>query len=746
MKQVTQQNKTGEIRVETVPPPALKPGHVLVQVRCSVISAGTERTSLETKKLSLWQRAKRQPELVAKVLEQVKQYGIIQTYRRVKTRLESTSSLGYSAAGVVIAVGESVAEFKPGDRVACAGAGYANHAEYIVVPKNLCAKIPKGVEFDHAAYTTIGAIALQGVRQAEPTLGETVVVIGLGIVGQLTIQLLKANGCKVVGIDLDLWSVRMAHEVGADLALERGGADIKNVVLSFTKGIGADAAIITAATKSNDPVQLAGELCREKGRVVLVGDVGLELPRGPYYMKELDFRLSRSYGPGRYDPSYEEQGYDYPVAYVRWTEKRNMQEFLNLVAVKKIDLTKVTTHHFPVEKASAAYALITNRSAYKYEKYLGVILQYGKERPEELAATVVVDAGERKPSPTALKVGFLGAGNFAQASLLPHVRRFSEVALVGVCTGTGLNAKNVARSFGFQFATTDPKEILANEEIGTVFIAARHNLHASYTVEALKAGKNVFVEKPLALSPEELQQIIVTYKKTASPKSRLTTSPREIVNLSHGVNQSPILMVGFNRRFAPHMQQVKRFFADAVGPYAIQYRVNAGFLPKTHWTRDPTEGGGRIIGEICHFVDLMQFVTVSTPATVYAEPLGKGSAGTADDDSIVVTIAFQDGSVGVITYLANGDSSVPKEQIEIFSTNRTAIVENFKMLTLHQQGKKRTFKLSAIEKGHKEEVRQFLLSVRDGKPSPISLESAVTTTLTTFKITESLQRGVRVSV
>ncbi len=734
MKQVTQQNKTGVVQVESVPVPSLKAGHLLVQVRSSVISAGTERASLESRRMSLVQRAKRQPELVVKVLEQVRQYGIVQTYRRVKARLESTAALGYSAAGVVVAVGDGAGEFKPGDRVACAGAGYANHAEYALIPKNLCAKIPKGVEFDEAAYTTIGAIALQGVRQAEPTLGETIVVIGLGIVGQLTLQLLKANGCTVVGIDLDPWSVKIAKESGVDLALERAGADVKNVVLSFTKGIGADAVIITAATKSNDPVQLAGELCREKGRVVLVGDVGLELPRAPYYRKELDFRLSRSYGPGRYDPGYEEQGHDYPVGYVRWTEKRNMQEFLNLVAAKKIDLAKVTTHRFPVEKASAAYALMTNRSAYKYEKYLGIVLQYGKEKAEEPAATVVVGSGESKPSPTALKIGFLGAGNFAQASLLPHVRRFSGVSLVGVCTGNGLNAKNVARTFDFRFATTDAREILGNQEIGTVFIAARHNLHAPYVIEALKAGKNVFVEKPLALHADELKEIVAVFNKINSPKSAIR-NPR-----------SAIVLVGFNRRFSPHGQQVKRFFADAVGPFAIQYRVSAGLMPTTHWTRDPVEGGGRIIGEVCHFVDLMQFITDSTPAKIFAEPLGKGSAGSADDDSVAVTITFQDGSVGVITYLANGDSSVPKEHLELYSTNRTAIIDNFQLLTLYQQGKKRTFRLSAIDKGHQEEVRQFLLAVRDGKPSPISLGSAVTTTLATFKIMESLQRGVPVSL
>jgi polar amino acid transport system substrate-binding protein len=734
MKQVTQQSKTGSVQVESVPVPALKSGHLLVRVRSSVISAGTERASVESRTSPLWQRAKRQPELVAKVLEQVRQFGLLQTYRRVNARLESTVALGYSAAGVVIAVGSDVSEFKPGDRVACAGAGYANHAEYVVIPKNLCAKIPKGVEFEQAAYTTIGAIALQGVRQTGPTIGETVVVIGLGIVGQLTLQLLKANGCKVVAIDIDPWAVKVAGNAGADVALVRGEADVQNTVRSFTRGVGADAVIITAGTKSNDPVNLAGELCREKGRVVVVGDVGMELPRGPYYMKELDFRLSRSYGPGRYDPTYEELGKDYPAGYVRWTENRNMQEFLRLVATKHVDLAKLTTHHFPVEKAPAAYALITNRNAYRYEKYLGIVLEYHADVTDGIAAKIVVDTEHRKLSPHALNIGFLGAGNFAQASLLPHVRKFSETSLVGVCTGNGLNAKNVARIFGFQFATTDPAEILANQDIGSVFIAARHHLHAKFVVDSLKAGKHVFVEKPLALNAEELEGVIIAYNKSRSPKT-------SIVN-----RQSPIMLIGFNRRFSPHAQQVKRFFEGAVGPFVIQYRVNAGFIPRTNWTRDPIEGGGRIVGEVCHFIDLMQFVTSSNPVKVFAEPLGSAAAGSSDDDSVAITVSFENGSLGVITYLANGDASVPKERVEISSTNRTAIVENFQRLTLFQKGKRREFKLAVVDKGHKEEVRQFLFAVREGKPSPIPFESVVTTTRTTLKILESLRLGVPISV
>ncbi len=610
MKQVTQHNKTGDVRVEQVPVPALKSGHVLVKTRYSLISAGTERASITQRRASLLQRAKSQPELVLRVLEQVKQYGLINTYRRVKTRLESTAPIGYSVAGTVVAVGGKDLPVKPGDRVACAGAGYASHAEYVVVPIHLCAKIPKGVNLDDAAYTTLGAIALQGVRVADPTLGEIVVVIGLGLLGQLTIQLLKANGCFVIGVDPDDATVRLARENGADLALRRDTGDVKNVVRAATKGLGADAVIITAATPSSDPVELSGELCREKGRVVLVGDVGLHLPRAPYYMKELDFRLSRSLGPGRYDPEYEERGKEYPASYVRWSENRNMQEFLRLLSIRGIVLDKLTTHRFTIDDVQAAYALITGANSKKREHFVGVLLDYG-EREEEmldtLSPSIPVTAKQGDSRSANIRVGFIGAGNFAQGFLLPHIERSRTTSLIGVCNGNGLSATNVARTFGFEFATSEPNEIIGNDSINTVFIATRHNLHASLTLQALKSGKNVFVEKPLALAPAELKEIQKVYHAAST-----TGGP-------------PMLMVGFNRRFAPHVQHAKRFFDNAVGPYVIQYRVNAGAVSKTHWTRDPIEGGGRIIGEVCHFIDLMQFLTSSHPVKVFAEPLSCAS-------------------------------------------------------------------------------------------------------------------------
>jgi predicted dehydrogenase/threonine dehydrogenase-like Zn-dependent dehydrogenase len=731
MKQVTQHNKTGDVRVEEVPIPALKPGFILVRTRYSLISAGTERASIRQRKASLLQKAQAQPELVRLVLEQVKQYGLLNTYRRVHTKLESTAPIGYSVAGTVIATGGKDLPVKAGELVACAGAGYANHAEYVVVPLHLCARIPTGVGLDDAAYTTLGSIALQGIRQADPTLGEVVVVIGLGLLGQLTIQILKADGCIVIGVDLDDASVKLARQSGADVAVRRDTGDVKSIVRSATKGLGADAVVITAATQSNDPVELAGELCREKGRVVLVGDVGLDLPRAPYYMKELDFRLSRSLGPGRYDPEYEERGKDYPASYVRWSENRNMREFLRLLSTGQVTLQHLTTHRFPLTEAQAAYALITGVKSKKREHFIGVLLDYGEEETrssDQLPRTVKVSTRQAEAGPVVSRVGFVGAGNFAQGFLLPHIERSRTTSLVTVCNSNGLNATNVARTFGFENATSDPSEIMKNEAINTVFIATRHNLHASLTIDALKAGKNVFVEKPLALNADELKDIQKAYESTSSG------------------GKEPLLMVGFNRRFAPQVQHAKRFFENAVGPYVIQYRVSAGFVPKTHWTRDPVEGGGRIIGEVCHFVDLMQFITSSHPVKVSAEALSSASSGPPDDDSVVITVKFQDGSVGTITYLANGDSSVPKERLEISSTARTAVIDNFQRLSLYQNGKKREFKLSSIDKGHRSEVREFLAAIQEGKSSPIPLASLVATTWTTFKIVESLQVGVPVSL
>ncbi len=730
MKQISQHVKSGIIVVEDVPPPSIKDGHLLIQTRYSVISPGTERASVQSRSSSLLQRAKKNPDLVRKIVDQMRQQGILNTYKRVRGKLDSFASLGYSASGQVIAVGKGIADIAVGDAVACAGAGYANHAEYLLIPRNLCAGIPEGVGYDEAAYTTIGAIAIQGIRQADLSFGETVAVVGLGLLGQLAVQILKAQGCFLIGIDLDPQRVKLAKSIGADIALVRSSGDVKKAVLAATNGKGVDAVIITAATPSNDPVQLAGDISREKGRVILVGDVGLQLPRGPYYLKELDFRLSRSYGPGRYDPGYEEQGHDYPFGYVRWTENRNMGEFLRLLAMKQVDVRKLTTHRFNIDEAKHAYDLVSGVKGAKRESSLGVLLDYEAShvRGDQIISKVEVTSATQSSHISPMNIGFLGAGSFAQASLLPPLKSNPGVSLVGVCNGNGLSAKSVAKQFGFQFATTNARDIFDNELIGTVLVATRHNLHSAYVMEALKKGKNIFVEKPLALNEAELEDLVRAYKAMMKSKKQ------------------SLVLAGFNRNFAPLVKSVKTFFADSTGPMVINYRVNAGFLPSTHWTRNPVEGGGRIVGEVCHFVALMQHFIKSSPKRVFAENVIGSGGGNSEDDSTIITLKFSDGSVGTITYLANGDLALPKEYIEFFSTGRSAIIDNFQQARFYQQGSVKETKLNTTQKGHREEVGAFLSAVNDKKGSPIPFDSLVTTTRITFKILESLRRGAPVAL
>ena len=652
MKQVSQEMKKGTMHVEDVPEPALKGGGVVVRNEYSLISSGTERSSVQKRKESMLSKVRSNPEMVKLVIQQMRQQGVLNVYRKVMTRLEAFAPLGYSSAGTVIGVAGDVDDFTVGDRVACGGSS-ANHAEVLFVPKNLCVKVPADVAMREAAFTTVGAIALQGVRLAAPTLGETVAVIGLGLVGQLTVQILKAAGCSVIGIDIDARSAALAKSLGADAAFQRASRGLLTDILSQTHGVGVDAIIITAATKSSDPVQLAGAIARDKARVVLVGDVGITIPRTPYYMKELEFRISRSYGPGRYDKAYEEKGQDYPLGFVRWTEKRNMEEFLRLVKSKKVNVEKLTTHTFPIADALKAYAMLGRGTK---ERCIGVLLEYPHEKRS--AANAVSVAPERE-SKGLVSVGFIGAGNFAQSSLIPFLDT-KAVILRGVCTSNGLNAKNVARKFGFESATTDPKEIYASSKVDTVFIATRHNLHASLCIQAIKNHKHVFVEKPLALNEKELAEIIKAYD-AAKKQSHLR------------------FMVGFNRRFSPSVRQAKAFFADAAEPMLVNYRVNAGFIPKDQWTQDPLEGGGRIIGEVCHFVDTIQYITSGEPTSVFAQSLSLGGERT-QSDNVAITIRFSNGSVGVITYLANGDPSLSKERIEIFSGGKTAVIDNFKIL------------------------------------------------------------------
>jgi polar amino acid transport system substrate-binding protein len=720
MKQIAQHIKSGAMKVADVPPPSPGRGMILVKNYFSVISAGTEKTSVDSRKSSMLQRARSQPDEVRKVVEEVRRNGLAKTYKRVMNKLDSFAGLGYSSAGIVLAVEESVQDIEIGDRVACGGADYAVHSDVIAVPRNLVAKIPTGVSMEAAAYTTIAAIALQGVRQTEPTLGETVVVIGLGLLGQFTVQFLKANGCRVIGIDLDPAAVALAKQSGADVALNRNDDPVESVVHSLSAGFGADATIITAGTSSNDPIELAGRLTRERGRVVMVGAAAMNIPRGPYYMKEIDIRMSRSYGPGRYDGNYEEEGRDYPIGFVRWTENRNMQAYLSLLAEGRINTDILTSHRFTTDDALAAYEMIEGE---KQEPYVGIVIAYDDIDENELASIsrseAHTSAPQISPKRSSLTVGFIGAGSFASGFLLPHLKEMNDVTLDCVSNRSGLTAADMRNKFGFKRTSTSADDVLTDETIGTVFIATPHGQHAPYSFEALRHGKHVFVEKPLALNEEELR-----------PIERLLLDHPEI----SGKLQ---LMVGFNRRFAPLVKEMQQFFAEIREPAMVHYYVNAGFLPKDHWTQHPIDGGGRIVGEVCHFIDTIQFLTGAHPIRVSAECISSDNEAVTNFDTVNITMRMSDGSVGVITYLANGDGSIPKERIMMSAGNSTAVMDNFQTLTLARNGKQSRKKGSG-DKGHRNEVIAFMEAIRTKGPAAIPLESIMITTRTTFRVLEAL--------
>jgi predicted dehydrogenase/threonine dehydrogenase-like Zn-dependent dehydrogenase len=709
MKQVIQNFKTGKLYVDEVPLPSLSKGMVLVENKCSLISAGTERSTVKVAKASLIGKAKQRPDLVAQVLQNIKKEGLKATLQKVQTKLDTLKALGYSTAGQVLASMDTNHYFKPGDRVACAGQDYASHAEVVSVPQNLVVKLPDNVSFEEASFTTLGAIALQGVRQADPKLGEVICVIGLGLLGQLTCQLLKANGCKVLGIDFSDRLVTLAKETGCDEALQRSNPDLHSIISNFTNGHGFDNIIITAAAASNDPIELSAEIARKKGKVIIVGAVQLNVPRDPhFYRKELDLRMSCSYGPGRYDTTYEENGNDYPYSYVRWTEQRNMEAFLQLMSQGKINVKPLISHTFNIEQAGAAYDIVMGKIQ---EPHIGILLQY-PENEEKFATKITLHAQPVQK----INVGFIGAGSFAQSYLIPNVKS-QGVSLDTVVTSKGITANNTAQKFGFNHASSNSKDILHNQNINTVLIATPHNSHAHFVMEALKNGKHVFVEKPLAMKEDELD---------------------EIKNYCQQNNRS--VMVGFNRRFSPVAVEMKKSFIDTGEPLVINYRVNAGFIPKDHWTQNENIGGGRIIGEVCHFIDLMQFFTEALPQTVYAQCLNKPNEQTKNDDNIVITITFTNGSIGTITYVANGDKSLPKERVEIFGGGKVGIINDFRSGELHSGNKIKSLRLKG--KGHAQEVQLFLGAVKEGKAYPISFESVYATTKSTFKILDSLHTGM----
>lgn len=708
MKQLIQNFKTGELYVDDLPVPALSEGFVLVANHYSLISAGTEKTTVSTAQASLIGKAKMRPDLVKQVLQNYKKEGLKATLEKVKTKLDSLKALGYSSAGVVLASKDTAGKYQPGDLVACAGLGYASHAEIVCVPQNLVAKIPAGVEPEEACYTTLGAIALQGLRQADPKLGEQICVIGLGLLGQITCQLLRANGCKVFGIDVSEKMVALTNEAAFTKALLRNDPNLVSAIESFTSGNGFDKVIVTAAGQTNDPVELSGQILKKKGTVVVVGAVSMNVPRDPdYYKKELELKLSCSYGPGRYDVSYEEMGLDYPFAYVRWTEQRNMEAFLQLIAEKSIHLKSLTTHVFDIDQADKAYDLVLGKT---HEPFVGILLRYDNHKS---SGTTIVRTNSNPVQK--INTGFIGAGSFAQSYLIPNVKALGS--LDTVVTRNGLNSKNVAQKFGFNHASSDPDSILENDAINTVFIATQHDTHTLYASRSLQKGKAVFVEKPLSLTTEELLSMVRVYNETESPR----------------------LMVGFNRRFAEISILAKKEFETIKEPLVMNFRVNAGFIPRDHWTQT-NAGGGRIIGEICHFIDLMQFFTDAEPLRVFAECIDSKSHQQKNDDNLSITVKFSDGSVGNLVYTANGDKALPKERFELFKGNSVFIIDDFRSGTHFRNNKEKQFKNTG--KGHRQEVEQFMKAVASGSEMPITFRSICLTTLTTFRIVDSLSSGL----
>jgi len=726
MKQVFQDARSAEITVAEVPSPKLLSGCVLVRTAASLVSAGTERASSEFASKNLLQKARMRPDLVREVVSKISRDGLLATVSAVRSRLDQPAALGYSSAGTVVAVGEGVSDLDPGDRVACAGSGHAVHAELACIPRMLVARIPSAkVSFDEAAFTTVGAVALHGVRNADIKLGEVVAVIGLGLLGQLTVQILKAAGCVVLGMDISKERVDLALRLGADAA-STSSSGFQDLCLQQSAGHGADSILITAQTASNDPVNLAGAVARNRAVVVAVGTVAMDIPRRLFYDKELDFRVSRSYGPGRYDAAYEQKGIDYPIGYVRWTETRNMEAFLKLAADRKLDLLSLITHRFPIARAHSAYDLITGRT---HESFLGVLITY-PDFVVETPSVQLAKQNEAAANPASIRLGLLGAGNFAVSTLLPAIKRVGGVEMMAANAANGSHARHAAEKFGFSSCTTHEQEILDNPSINTVVIATRHHLHAGQVIAALKAGKHVFCEKPLCLNEAELEQIVAVLSDQTGGDG---------AGKSHA-SASRLLMVGFNRRFAPMAARMKSFLQEVSEPLAIHYRVNAGFLAADHWLNDPQQGGGRILGEVCHFVDFLCFLTNSSPVEVETRSLP--NPGRYSNDNIVCSLRFANGSQGTISYLANGDKSFSKERIEVFGGGTVAVLEDFRRLELIRGGKQRVLRsLLRQDKGHAGEWEAFVAAIRTGAQSPIPLREVVTTTLATFALEESRSAG-----
>ncbi|WP_072681740.1 bi-domain-containing oxidoreductase [Arcobacter sp. LA11] len=714
MKQLLQDLKNGEILLEEIPLPNCGSNEVLIKTEKSLISPGTERMLLEFGKSSYIQKAKQQPDKVKMVLDKIKTDGLIPTMETVFAKLGEPMPLGYCNAGTVIEVGKNITEFKVGDRVVSNGA----HSEIVAVGKNLVAKIPGNVSFEQASFTVIASIALQGIRLFQPTLGEKVVVTGLGLIGQLTLEFLKANGCDAIGIDIDQSKVDLARSNGFQALNPAKGEDPEAFISNYTDEIGADGVIITAATKSNGPIEQAANICRKKGRIVAVGAIGMDIPRPPFYEKELSFYISSSYGPGRYDSKYEVEGIDYPVGYVRWTQNRNFQAILQLLSTGSLNFDYLITHNYKFLEAPKAYnEILNNREA------LGVVLEY--ETLDSIVIKKKIDINSSSSDMLdSVNIGVIGSGNFTKLVVLP-ILKDSDAKLIGISSAKGLSSSISAKKFGFEYSTTDYSELLNDEKINTIFITTRHNSHAELIIQSLEAGKNVFVEKPLAINMEQLAEVVKTCKKLENE------------------NRLPYLMVGFNRRFSPFAIDIFNKTQGRSSSLAINMTINAGKLPKDLWVNDPSIGGGRIIGEGCHFIDTMSYLAKSNVTSIYSSALNSNKELAIKNDNVIMNLIFEDGSIGTLSYLANGNKSFPKEQMSLFCEGKVYLLDNYKKNLAYGSS---DFKKFSQDKGHKNEMLSFIDNIKSANQSLISFNSLVNTTLATFAHVRSLEENRSVNI
>lgn len=693
MKQVVQNMASGETSLVNAPAPAVRSGTLKINTTNTLISAGTERMLVGFGRANWLEKARQQPDKVRMVLQKVQTDGLATTVEAVRSKLAQPLPLGYCNVGVVGAVGSDVSGFKPGDRVVSNGP----HADIVIVPKNLCALIPDSVTDEAASFTVLASIGLQGIRLAQPTLGETFVVTGVGLIGLMTVQLLRAQGCRVLAIDFDEQKLALARSYGAETCNPGKGEDVVSAGMTFSRGRGVDGVIITASTKSSDPVTQAAHMCRKRGRIVLVGVTGLELSRADFYEKELTFQVSCSYGPGRYDPSYEDQGNDFPIGFVRWTEQRNFEAVLDMLASGQLEVDSLISHRVAFEDAADAYQTLTTDSS-----ALGIILQYASAEAERnIKEVVLAPSAVASFDPVKPVVGFIGAGNYASRMLIPAFKA-AGAQFHTIVTAGGINGVIHGSKAGFAQASTDISAMLGESSINTVAIVTRHDSHARFVAQALESGKHVFVEKPLAIETRDLVTVEEAYRKA----------------VERGLK--PHLMVGFNRRFSPQVQKMKTLLAAVKEPKSFIMTMNAGAIPANHWTQDPSVGGGRIIGEACHFIDLMRFLAGSKIVSIQARRMGDTPAVAITEDKAAITLGFEDGSFGTILYLANGTSSFPKERVEVFAAGRVLQLDNFRKLKGFGWPGFSKLNLWKQNKGQSECAAAFLAAVQNGAVTPIT--------------------------